>query len=186
VPEQLVASPRRTAAADFDTSARKKFDEPPELARVPLHERRRVGLVAGQTAHVAGEDGARRSDRLEREEQERGVQFRGDLAGRLARAHVIEVGRVDAAAVLAVVERGAQQQPVSPLTIDEGVALLLQQPEAIARNWGFSAAGSRRGDQRVPAFWISEGRPKLGWCWERNPHTWLGTASCARREPMTG
>jgi hypothetical protein len=69
----------------------------------------------------------------------------------------------------------------SPLTLDEGVALVLQQPEVIARNWGFSMAGSRRGDQRVPAFWISDGRPKLGWCWDRNPHTWLGTASCARR-----
>jgi Family of unknown function (DUF5701) len=69
----------------------------------------------------------------------------------------------------------------SPLTIDEGIALILQQPEAIARNWGFSMAGSRRDDQRVPAFWISEGRPKLGWCWDRNPHSWLGTASCAER-----
>jgi len=69
----------------------------------------------------------------------------------------------------------------SPLTLDEGIALVLQQPEVIARNWGFSMAGSRRGDQRMPAFWISEGRPKLGWCWDRNPHTWLGTASCARR-----
>jgi hypothetical protein len=49
----------------------------------------------------------------------------------------------------------------SPLTLGEGVALVLQQPEVIARNWGFSMAGSRRGDQRVPAFWISEGRPKL-------------------------
>jgi Family of unknown function (DUF5701) len=69
----------------------------------------------------------------------------------------------------------------SPLTLDEGIALMLQQPEVIAPNWGFSMAGSRRGDQRVPAFWISDGRPKLGWCWDRNPHTWLGTASCARR-----
>jgi hypothetical protein len=69
----------------------------------------------------------------------------------------------------------------SPLTLDEGISLVLQQPEVIARNWGFSMAGSRRGDQRVPAFWISEGRPKLGWCWDRNPHTWLGTASCSRR-----
>jgi Family of unknown function (DUF5701) len=69
----------------------------------------------------------------------------------------------------------------SPLTLDEGIALMLQQPEVIAPNWGFSMAGSRRGDQRVPAFWISEGRPKLGWCWDRNPHTWLGTASCAAR-----
>jgi hypothetical protein len=69
----------------------------------------------------------------------------------------------------------------SPLTIDEGIALMLQQPGVIARNWGFTMAGSRRGDQRVPAFWVSEGRPKLGWCWDRNPHTWLGTASCSRR-----
>ena len=69
----------------------------------------------------------------------------------------------------------------SPLTIEEGISLMLQQPEAIQTNWGFSMAGSRRGDQRVPAFWVSEGRPKLGWCWDRNPHTWLGTASCGGR-----
>ena len=72
----------------------------------------------------------------------------------------------------------------SPLTIDEGIALMIQQPDAIAPNWGFSMAGSRRGDQRVPAFWVSEKRPKLGWCWDRNPHTWLGTASCATRIPV--
>lgn len=69
----------------------------------------------------------------------------------------------------------------SPLTIDEGIALMLRQPEAIAKGWGFSMAGSRRGDQRVPAFWVSEGQPKLGWCWDRNPYSWLGTASCAGR-----
>jgi len=77
--------------------------------------------------------------------------------------------------------RGILEAGRSPLTLDEGIALVLQQPESIAPNWGFSMAGSRRGDQRVPAFWISEGRPKLGWCWDRNPHTWLGTASCSRR-----
>jgi len=70
----------------------------------------------------------------------------------------------------------------SPLTLDEGIALMLQQPSVIARNWGFSMAGSRRGDQRVSALWVSEKRPKLGWCWDRNPHTWLGTASCAGRQ----
>jgi hypothetical protein len=73
------------------------------------------------------------------------------------------------------------EQGRSPLTLEEGIAVMLQQPEAIAKNWGFSMAGSRRNDQRVPAFWVSEGRPKLGWCWDRNPHTWLGTASCASR-----
>jgi hypothetical protein len=77
--------------------------------------------------------------------------------------------------------RGILEAGRSPLTLDEGIALVLQQPEVIAPNWGFSMAGSRRGDQRVPALWISQGRPKLGWCWDRNPHTWLGTASCARR-----
>ena len=80
-------------------------------------------------------------------------------------------------ALRAILETGR-----SPLTLDEGIALMLERPGSIARNWGFSMAGSRRGDQRVPAFWLSEGRPKLGWCWDRNPHTWLGTASCAGRE----
>ena len=42
-------------------------------------------------------------------------------------------------------------------------------------------AGSRCGDRRVPALWISEGAPKLGWCWAGNPHTWLGTASAGSR-----
>jgi Family of unknown function (DUF5701) len=69
----------------------------------------------------------------------------------------------------------------SPLTLDEGIALLTHYPEAVARNAGFSLLGSRCGDRRVTAMWISRGRPKLGWCWAGNPHTWLGSASCAGR-----
>jgi hypothetical protein len=70
----------------------------------------------------------------------------------------------------------------SPLTIDEGVAVVTQHPEFLQKNNCFSLAGSRRQDQRVPAIWIDgDKRPKLGWCWDRNPHTWLGTASCAKR-----
>jgi hypothetical protein len=69
----------------------------------------------------------------------------------------------------------------SPLTIEEGVALVTHHPESVARNGGFSLLGSRCGDRRVTALWISEGRPKLGWCWAGNPHTWLGSASCGRR-----
>jgi hypothetical protein len=69
----------------------------------------------------------------------------------------------------------------SPLTLDEGIALLTHHPEAVARNAGFSLLGSRCGDRRVTAMWISKGRPKLGWCWAGNPHTWLGSASCGRR-----
>jgi len=69
----------------------------------------------------------------------------------------------------------------SPLTIEEGIALVTQFPEVVAPNGGFSLAGSRCGDRRVCALWISRGAPKLGWCWAGNPHTWLGTASCASR-----
>lgn len=69
----------------------------------------------------------------------------------------------------------------SPLTIDEGIALITQFPEAVAKNGGISLAGSRCGDRRVAALWISQGAPKLGWCWAGNPHTWLGIGSCARR-----
>ncbi len=69
----------------------------------------------------------------------------------------------------------------SPLTIDEGIALVTQVPQVLEKNKCFMLAGSRREDRRVPALWISEGAPKLGWCWDGNPHTWLGTASAASR-----
>ncbi|MNS57890.1 hypothetical protein D3C72_907910 [compost metagenome] len=69
----------------------------------------------------------------------------------------------------------------SPLTIEEGVALVTQRPDKLRKNRCFSLLASRSPDKRVPALWISQGRPKLGWCWERNPHTWLGSASCAHR-----
>lgn len=64
-----------------------------------------------------------------------------------------------------------------PLTIDEGIAFITQFPAALATNRCFSLVGSRCGDKRVPALWISQGAPKLGWCWYGNPHTWLGSAS---------
>ena len=73
----------------------------------------------------------------------------------------------------------------SPLTIDEGIALATQFPESVDRGRGFSLAGSRCGDRRVTALWISDGKPKLGWCWAGNPHTWLGTASCGGRAGLT-
>ena len=69
----------------------------------------------------------------------------------------------------------------SPLTVEEGIALVTHYPEAVAKNAGFSLLGSRCGDRRVAALWISQDRPKLGWCWAGNPHTWLGSASCASR-----
>lgn len=76
----------------------------------------------------------------------------------------------------------------SPLTIEEGIALAIHHPASVAPNAGFSLPGSRCGDRRVAALWISERRPKLGWCWAGNPHTWLGSASCAARAgvPLAG
>lgn len=75
-----------------------------------------------------------------------------------------------------ILERGR-----SPLTIDEGIAVLLDSPGVLEKT-AFSLLGSRRGDRRVPALWLSSGRPRLGWCWAGAPHSWLGAASCAGRE----
>lgn len=69
----------------------------------------------------------------------------------------------------------------SPLTIDEGLAIITQYPEFLKKNNCFSLLASRAADKRVPAIWVSEKKPKLGWCWNGNPHTWLGSASCSKR-----
>ncbi|HZI97726.1 MAG TPA: DUF5701 family protein, partial [Actinomycetales bacterium] len=63
---------------------------------------------------------------------------------------------------------------------------------SLERNRCFMLAGSRCGDRRVPALWISSGTgkdgtanrgaPKLGWCWAGNRHTWLGHASAGSRD----
>ncbi|MFF0818700.1 DUF5701 family protein [Rhodococcus sp. NPDC003318] len=69
----------------------------------------------------------------------------------------------------------------SGLTVEEGIALLTARPDMLRKNKCFSLLASRCGDKRVPALWISQRRPKLGWCWNGNPHTWLGSASTAGR-----
>ncbi|WP_377645589.1 DUF5701 family protein [Oryzobacter terrae] len=69
----------------------------------------------------------------------------------------------------------------TPLTVEEGVAVVTHAPEVLEKNRCFMLSGSRRGDRRVPAMWISERAPKLGWCWDGNPHTWLGVASTGGR-----
>ncbi|MFI7587119.1 DUF5701 family protein [Spongisporangium articulatum] len=78
----------------------------------------------------------------------------------------------------------------TPLTIHEGIALVATHPELLVKNHCFMLAGSRRTDsrgaKRVPALWISQGAPKLGWCWEGNPHSWLGTASAGGRVRRAG
>ncbi|MET4659613.1 hypothetical protein ABID80_003331 [Streptomyces sp. PvP037] len=57
-------------------------------------------------------------------------------------------------------------------------------PEILVKNKCFCLGGSRSGDRRVPAIWISRHAPKLGWCWEGNPHTWLGMASAGSRRSV--
>lgn len=85
-------------------------------------------------------------------------------------------GRVPTEALAEITTRGR-----TPLTIEEGVALVLQFPAALEKNKCFSLAGSRAGDKRVPALWISARAPMLGWCWAGNPHSWLGLASTVTR-----
>jgi hypothetical protein len=69
----------------------------------------------------------------------------------------------------------------SPITIDEGLALITQFPGILRSRNCFSMLASRGGDRRIPALWVSKSRPRLGWCWAAAPHTWLGSASCAGR-----
>ena len=57
----------------------------------------------------------------------------------------------------------------TPLTVEEGIALLTHHPEALAKNACFYTLGSRCGDKRVTALWLSKGAPKLGWCWAGQP-----------------
>ncbi len=88
----------------------------------------------------------------------------------------------------------------TPLTLTEGMHLLLQRPEALERNHCFMTIGSRLTkpngslDARTPALWISNGTgrdgadrrnaPKVGWCWAGNRHTWLGFASAGGRSAV--
>ena len=75
----------------------------------------------------------------------------------------------------------------TPLTVAEGLSLLVSDPGVLRARNCFSLLGSRCGDKRVPALWVSERRPRLGWCYQGAPHTWLGTASCGgRRAPVSG
>jgi hypothetical protein len=126
----------------------------------------------------------------------------GDRAGTLSRhfadvdsfAPVVEVPEGPVYAVVGV-ERGEEFCGVRPaeaavsiadrgrsmLTIEEGMAFLHAVPEALEKNKCFHTGGSRGDDRRVPALWISDRAPHLGWCWEHNHHTWLGVASAEER-----
>ncbi len=88
----------------------------------------------------------------------------------------------------------------TPLTLTEGIFWVLARPEALTANYCFMTIASRRRkargglDARTPALWISggtgrdgaerRGAAKVGWCWARNRHTWLGFASATARTPL--
>ena len=70
----------------------------------------------------------------------------------------------------------------TPLTIDEGIAVVTHRPRLLEKNKCFTLSGSRRHDpagagdvDRVTARRSSAG------CWDGNPHTWLGVASALSR-----
>ena len=85
------------------------------------------------------------------------------LAPRAAAARLAEAGR-------------------SPLTLEEGVTLLALHPGILRERNCFQMLGSRRGDKRIASLWVTKaGQPRLGWCYEGVPHTWLGAASCVGR-----
>ena len=84
----------------------------------------------------------------------------------------------------------------TPLTLNEGISWLLQEPEHLEPGSCFMTIGTRKRtpkglDTRTPALWISggtgrdgkerKGAPKVGWCWAGNRHTWLGFASATGR-----
>ena len=88
-----------------------------------------------------------------------------------------------APAYLAVdVDLGAASRNVAP---EDALLHLAAGPVAADARRVSRCAAATRGDRaqlglrrpapaaatNVPAFWISESRPKLGWCWDRNPHT---------------
>ena len=74
-----------------------------------------------------------------------------------------------------------EAQGLTPLTVDEGVSLLALWPGILKDRNAFFLPGARDTSKRVAALWVSKGHPRLGWCWEGNPHTWLGSASCGAR-----
>lgn len=70
----------------------------------------------------------------------------------------------------------------SPLTIAEGIAVITAFPGILRAANCFQMAGSRRDDKRIPSLWVTRaGKPRLGWCFEGVPHSWLGAASCSER-----
>jgi hypothetical protein len=189
--------PALAGLSDRDFTALLEPLRGPLLARageLPAPTPERVPFVLVVTAKLAPTDAAVALTRLAGRTKPGEISRHLPDLDRFGPIPAVEPPAADAYAVLDV-ERGAEfcdvrpadALPVltgrdrTPLTVDEGVALATQFPAALEKNKCFSLAGSRAGDQRVPALWISAGAPMLGWCWAGNPHSWLGVASCGGR-----
>jgi ribosomal protein S21 len=68
----------------------------------------------------------------------------------------------------------------SPLTADEGVAIILQHPEILKDHY-MDLAGSRHGGGRVADLWLDGGEPRLDWNYSGNSNSRWGSASCGSR-----
>jgi hypothetical protein len=139
------------------------------MSRTTLHGRHKAGTVDGSF-----EPGA--LERFVATEQTQPPDPRAYLLLDIDRGEEF-CGAVPNDAMATIAARGR-----TPLTIEEGIALITHFPQLLVKNKCFSLGGSRSSDRRVPALWISQHAPKLGWCWAGNPHTWLGMASAGERK----
>ena len=69
----------------------------------------------------------------------------------------------------------------SPMTAEEGVALILQHPEIFKDHYYMDLPGSRHGGDKVALLWLSGGGPKLHWSGASHSGAEWGSASCGSR-----
>ena len=69
----------------------------------------------------------------------------------------------------------------SPLTLEEGVALVTHHPEILKDNYVWMPGSRPRGGGGVANGWLYEGRPGLGWSWAGYSDAEWGSASCGSR-----
>ena len=87
-----------------------------------------------------------------------------------------ELGVAPAAAEQRIAARGRM-----PLTVAEGVALLVSDCGVLRTGDCIALLGARTGERRVPALWTGESGPALR-AWDRTEgHPRLGSASCGGR-----
>jgi hypothetical protein len=93
----------------------------------------------------------------------------------------VDPGADSAGAPLAEADARLRAAGRSPLTVAEGVAVLVSDSGVLRSGDCFALLGSSSGGSRVPALWTGSEGPLLG-CWEKDvPSPRLGAASCGGR-----